>query len=191
MAFYLTFYEVVVCFISIGNTSEMHQYKLLTGNASIRIPVAMLMMSYFLVELNKFKCSFIYKYMPVTWNQIVLGEFTWCNDYLLPETVAQRCSVKKVFLEISQNSQKNTCVRVSFLVKFKPEACSFIEKETLAQVFSCEFCKISKNTLFYRTPAAAASTLSLDKLQRSLRNLKCCIFPCLINSTLWKIGVKL
>ena len=28
-----------------------------------------------------------------------------------------RCSVKKVFLEISQNSQENTCARVSFLIK--------------------------------------------------------------------------
>ena len=27
-----------------------------------------------------------------------------------PEAVAQRCSVEKVFLEISQNSQENTCV---------------------------------------------------------------------------------
>ena len=28
------------------------------------------------------------------------------------------------------------------------EACNFIEEETLAQVFSCEFCEISKNTFF-------------------------------------------
>ena len=35
-------------------------------------------------------------------------------------------------------------------------ACNFIKKETLAQVFSCEFCEISKNTLFYRTPPEAA-----------------------------------
>ena len=28
------------------------------------------------------------------------------------------------------------------------EACNFIKKEALAQVFSCEFCKISKNTFF-------------------------------------------
>ena len=27
-----------------------------------------------------------------------------------------------------------------------PQACNFIKKETPAQVFSCEFCKISKNT---------------------------------------------
>ena len=38
-----------------------------------------------------------------------------------------------------------------------PKACSFIKKETLAQVFSCEFCEISKNTFFYRTPLVAAS----------------------------------
>ena len=29
-----------------------------------------------------------------------------------------------------------------------PEACNFIKKESLAQVFSCEFCEISKNTFF-------------------------------------------
>ena len=28
------------------------------------------------------------------------------------------------------------------------EACNFIKKETMTQVFSCEFCEISKNTLF-------------------------------------------
>ena len=31
----------------------------------------------------------------------------------------QRCSVKKMFLEISQNSQENTCARVSFLIKLQ------------------------------------------------------------------------
>ena len=33
------------------------------------------------------------------------------------EAVSQRCSVKKVFLEVSQNSQENTCARVSLLKK--------------------------------------------------------------------------
>ena len=36
-------------------------------------------------------------------------------------------------------------------------ACNFIKKETLAQMFSSEFCKISKDTFSYRTPAVAAS----------------------------------
>ena len=38
-----------------------------------------------------------------------------------------------------------------------PEACNFIKKETLAQMFSCEFCEISKTTFFYRAPPVAAS----------------------------------
>ena len=37
------------------------------------------------------------------------------------------------------------------------ETCNLIKKETLAQVFSFEFCKIFKNTFFYRTPPVAAS----------------------------------
>ena len=63
------------------------------------------------------------------------------------EAVARRCSVKKVFLEVLQNSQESNCARVPL-----PPACNFIEKETLAQVFSCKFCEISKNTFYYRTP---------------------------------------
>ena len=43
--------------------------------------------------------------------------------------------------------------------KFWPEACNFIKKETLPQVFSFEFCEISKNTFPYRTPPVAASEL--------------------------------
>ena len=32
------------------------------------------------------------------------------------EVVAQTYSVKKMFLEISENSQENTCVRISILI---------------------------------------------------------------------------
>ena len=52
---------------------------------------------------------------------------------------------KGVFLEISQSSQENTCARVSFLIKLQA---NFIKKETLAQIFSCEFWEISKYTFF-------------------------------------------
>ena len=52
------------------------------------------------------------------------------------EVVAWRCSVKKVLLTIVQSSQKNNSVRLSFLIKLQAEACNFIKKETLAQVFS-------------------------------------------------------
>ena len=36
------------------------------------------------------------------------------SDYWSLEAVVQRCSVKRVFLEISQNLQENTCGRVFF-----------------------------------------------------------------------------
>ena len=55
----------------------------------------------------------------------------------------QRCSVKKGVL-------RN-------FAKFTGAACNFIKKEILAQVFSCEFCEISKNTFFTEHVWATAS----------------------------------
>ena len=39
----------------------------------------------------------------------------------------------------------------------RPQAYNFVKKQTLAQVFSCEFCEISKNMFSYRRPLVAAS----------------------------------
>ena len=74
------------------------------------------------------------------------------NQY--PEVVAQRCSVKILFLNISPNSQENICSRVSFLMKLLKKV---IIKDTLAPVFSCEFGKIFKNTFFPEHHWATAS----------------------------------
>ena len=54
-----------------------------------------------------------------------------------------------MFLEISQNSQENTCAKVFLIIK----------KKILAHVFSCEFCEISQKTFSYKTPPVAASWL--------------------------------
>ena len=43
----------------------------------------------------------------------------------------QKCPAKKMFLEILQNSQGNTCAKVSFLNKVAGLACNFIKRETL------------------------------------------------------------
>ena len=40
---------------------------------------------------------------------------------------------------------------------FRPEACNFIEKEALAQVFSCEICESFKNTFFIQHLQTTAS----------------------------------
>ena len=61
----------------------------------------------------------------------------------------RRCSVKTMFLKILQNSEENTFARV----------CNFIKKDTLAQVFSREFCEIFKNTFFIEHLQATASDL--------------------------------
>ena len=63
----------------------------------------------------------------------------------LQEAVVQRCSVKKVFLRNSQNSQENTCARLSLLITLQA---NFIKKETLAQVFPVNFVKLLR-TLFF------------------------------------------
>ena len=75
------------------------------------------------------------------------------------EEFSHRCSIKKVFLEISQKSQGNTCN--SFLI-------NYVKKEALAQVLSCKFCEISKNTFFHRT--------SLVAILRAASFVKLCCF---------------
>ena len=42
-------------------------------------------------------------------------------------------------------------------LSFSVKTCNFIKKETLAEVFFCEFCEMIKNTFFHRTPLVAAS----------------------------------
>ena len=94
------------------------------------------------------------------------------GDYMVPlETVARRCSVKKMLWENFQNSQETNCARVSFLIKLQVEDCNLIKKEALAPVFSCEFFETSKNNFCYRTLPVAASLpfLSVLRLGKQLR----------------------
>ena len=41
--------------------------------------------------------------------------------------------------------------------KQSPQPATLLKKETLPQVFSCEFCEISKNAVSKRTPPVAAT----------------------------------
>ena len=68
------------------------------------------------------------------------------------EAVARRCSVKIVFLKISQNSQETSAQHLPL---------TLLKKEALAQEFYCEFWKIFKNTFSYRTPPVTASASRL------------------------------
>ena len=68
------------------------------------------------------------------------------------------------------------CDRLYFSIKLQAQACNFIKKETLVQVFSCEFYETSKNIFSYGTPPVAASLfsvfLSLDQnLRKTIMHL--------------------
>ena len=60
----------------------------------------------------------------------------------------------------------------------RSQACKFIKIETLAQVLSSEFCKISKNTFSYRTPPVAASA---EVYSEPCQNFKMELFPKIVN----------
>ena len=62
------------------------------------------------------------------------------------EKAIRRCSVKKLFLEISQNSQENTCARVSFLIKLQAAPATLLKKRLWHRCFPVNFAK------FLRTP---------------------------------------
>ena len=67
-------------------------------------------------------------------------------QYIIAEAVAQRCFLKKVFLEISQNSQENTCARVSFLIKLQAAPATLLKKRLWHRCFPVSSAK------FLRTP---------------------------------------
>ena len=48
------------------------------------------------------------------------------------------------------------------LANHRPKGCNFIKKETLALVISYEFCKVYKNTFYYRTSLVAASGVLIN-----------------------------
>ena len=86
--------------------------------------------TYLLDVLDLFPTTFIFCYITT----FFLG--TYCRRS------HRRCSVKIMFLKISQNSQKNTCVGVLF------DKLQVFRVETPTQVLSCVICEIFKNICF-------------------------------------------
>ena len=69
---------------------------------------------------------------------------------------------KYVLSEILQYSQESTYVGVSFNKVATLKSCNFIKNRLQTQVFSCENCKIFKNSFFYRTHQVAAFESIID-----------------------------
>ena len=62
----------------------------------------------------------------------------------------------KVFFTLQKQSSEVFC-KIGISKKGISESCNLIKKETLPQVFSCEFCEIFKNTFYHRKPLIVAS----------------------------------
>ena len=83
----------------------------------------------------------------------------FCHASHPPEPVVQRCSVKNVFLGISQNSQENTCVRISFLIKLQVSGLQLYLKK-LWGCIPVNFGKSLRTPFFiHRTPLVAVQKL--------------------------------
>ena len=68
-----------------------------------------------------------------------------------PETVAQRCSVKKVFLELSQYSQENNCAGVSFLIKLQAKTLQLYLKRDSGRCFPVTIVKFLRTSFLQNT----------------------------------------
>ena len=58
--------------------------------------------------------------------------------------------------------EKPHFIKTSSTEEPRPKSCNFIKKEALAQVFSCKFCEISKNTFFTEQFWMSASLVNAD-----------------------------
>ena len=91
-------------------------------------------------------------------------QFKNCKRY---EKFSECLFIMKRKLIRCYHTWQSEAVARSCFVK-KAETCNFIEKETLAKVFSCQFCEISKNTFSYRTPPVAASGQYLEYILKRI-----------------------
>ena len=100
---------------------------------------------------------------------IVVGRYTTRPDCRFTDSFTYILDLPKIWIKIIRSSRQEVFCKKGALRNFSKftgkHLCQslFFSKiagfrpETLAQVFSCEFCKTSKNTFSYRTPWVAAS----------------------------------
>ena len=115
------------------------------------------------------KCSVMQNCLVLKLSASVIDTFTKLvslslSFFLLMSIRSSRPDVfykKGVLRNFAKLTGKHLCQSL-FFNKVVGLACNLIKEETLAQVFSCGFCEISKNTFSFRTPPVAASRVSLS-----------------------------
>ena len=91
--------------------------------------------------------------------QIYQERLIWAILAIIDRCSHQRCSVKKVFLKVSQNLQESFCARVSFL-----RPATLLKKRPWYRCFPVNFEKF-KNIYFEEHLRTALSELILNYLQ--------------------------
>ena len=78
----------------------------------------------------------------------------------ISEAAVFRCFSKQAFLKVTQYSQENTCVGVSFQQSFTLSGLQRYGKGIPTKLFSFEYCKVLKNSFFYKKLTVAAPVLN-------------------------------
>ena len=77
------------------------------------------------------------------------------------EAATRDVLLKKVFLKFLQNSQENTCVRVSFLIKLQARPATVLKRRLWHRLFPVNFAKFLRTPFFtehhWATTSAEAS----------------------------------
>ena len=101
--------------------------------------------------------SLIYNYLSFIENSLLIGYSEKYNFHKKQKQPPELFCQKVVIRNFIKFTGKHLGQSLFFKQSCRPQACNFIKKETLAKVFSCEFCEIFNNTFFHRTLMVAAS----------------------------------
>ena len=87
------------------------------------------------------------------------------------------CSVKKVSLKISQNSQENTCARDSFFNKVQASACNTFFYRTPLVAASAENIRVAGWLLFQNSDTIWHRIFEIKAFNQKIKNVRACFMP--------------
>ena len=106
----------------------------------LAISVNLLLVYYVILSFCKFSWSTVLALLYFYDVFIAFSRFLFQQN-CLSRSIHQRCSIKKVFLRISQNSQENFCVKISFLVKLQAEPATLLKRILWHRCYAVNFAK--------------------------------------------------
>ena len=92
---------------------------------------------------------------------------------MVNERWIQNCSVKKAFIKISQNSQENTCAKVSFSVKCRLQPATLLKRKPQQKCFRINFANFSRTFFLRNTSGGCFCNLQWSRcaLMNALLNI--------------------